>query len=204
MVSEPQTPRRERERLRHRREILDAARRVLSARGVEAFTIEHVAKEAEFAIGSIYRHFASKEELIDMIAADLSEPLFAEAEALAASDLPFEQQLERLVRATLATLADDLPLIRAFGAGSGSERLAPIRARYFEAFDAIVKNGQREGVIPKGARAAKVVALMGLVAGFAKWRTFDALPKRFDAVPTIVGVWLGGVATATKRPRKGR
>lgn len=193
MESTRQTPRRERERLRHRREILDAGRRVLAARGVEALTIEHVANEAEFAVGSIYRHFASKEELIDLIAADLSEPLFTEADAIAASGAPFEEQLSRLVRATLATLADDLPLIRAFGGGAGSERLAPLRQRYVDVFDAVVKNGQHEGVVPKGARPAKVVALMGLVAGFAKWRTYDALPKQFDAVPMIVGTWLNGV-----------
>ena len=75
--------RRERERDRHREEILDAALRVLSSRGMDGLTIEAVAREAEFAVGSIYRHFASKEEMVESLFVHLTQPLFAEIEALA-------------------------------------------------------------------------------------------------------------------------
>jgi AcrR family transcriptional regulator len=46
--------RRERERLARRREILEAARKVFAARGYEGSTLDEVAREAEFAKGTLY------------------------------------------------------------------------------------------------------------------------------------------------------
>lgn len=55
--------RRERERQMRRREILGAARRVFAERGYEHATLDEIAGSAEFAKGSLYNYFGSKEEL---------------------------------------------------------------------------------------------------------------------------------------------
>ena len=55
--------RKERERERHRAEILDAAERVFVSKGYQGATVEEIGQEAEFAVGTIYNFFASKEEL---------------------------------------------------------------------------------------------------------------------------------------------
>ncbi len=55
--------RKERERLRQRQEILEAAQRVFSIKGFYNSTVNDIALEAEFGIGTIYKHFSSKEEL---------------------------------------------------------------------------------------------------------------------------------------------
>lgn len=56
--------RRERERARHRQEIMDAAVRVFARRGYASATLDEVAQEAEFSKGTLYLHFASKEDLL--------------------------------------------------------------------------------------------------------------------------------------------
>lgn len=56
-------PRRERERLSHREEIILAARMVFARRGYRNATLEEIARTAEFAKGTIYNYFASKDEL---------------------------------------------------------------------------------------------------------------------------------------------
>jgi Transcriptional regulator len=56
--------RREREREQHRQEILDAAEEIFAARGIEAATIEDIAKKADFAVGSIYNFFNGKNDLV--------------------------------------------------------------------------------------------------------------------------------------------
>ncbi len=65
--------RKARERIRHRSEILAAAERVFAARGFHATTMELIAREAEFSVGSLYNFFANKDalyaELMDTIAA---------------------------------------------------------------------------------------------------------------------------------------
>jgi len=55
--------RRDRERERHRQEILEAAERVFVREGYHAATVEAIAREAEFGIGTIYNFFQSKEDL---------------------------------------------------------------------------------------------------------------------------------------------
>ncbi len=45
-------------------EIIEAAGRILTASGVSGLTIKNLAKEMRFSEGAIYRHFASKEEII--------------------------------------------------------------------------------------------------------------------------------------------
>ena len=83
------TPRRERERDAHRRDILDAAERVFAARGYDDATVEAIAREAEFAAGTIYNFFAGKEELFlavaDRILDDMIERFGREVEPLKAT-----------------------------------------------------------------------------------------------------------------------
>jgi len=56
-------PRRERERLAQRREMLDAALELFSRKGYPNVSMQEIAEKAEFAIGTLYKFFKSKEEL---------------------------------------------------------------------------------------------------------------------------------------------
>jgi len=58
-----QPGRKERERQMRRMEILGAARKLFAERGYEHATLEEIAGGAEFAKGSLYNYFGSKEEL---------------------------------------------------------------------------------------------------------------------------------------------
>jgi len=55
--------RREREKLRHRNEILGAAEAIFADKGFHRCTMEEVAKKAEFSVGTIYNLFSSKDLL---------------------------------------------------------------------------------------------------------------------------------------------
>ena len=55
--------RREREREERKRQILAAARSLLFAEGLQATSINKIAKSAELGVGTIYFYFASKEEI---------------------------------------------------------------------------------------------------------------------------------------------
>ncbi len=56
-------PRKEREFLRHRREILMAAEAVFSEKGYISATMEEIAQRAEFAVGTLYKFFDTKASL---------------------------------------------------------------------------------------------------------------------------------------------
>jgi TetR/AcrR family transcriptional regulator len=55
--------RKERERQQHREEIIEAAVTVFAEKGFHRTTVEDIATEAEFSVGTLYNFFKSKEEL---------------------------------------------------------------------------------------------------------------------------------------------
>lgn len=58
------TPRTEATRLAHRERLLDSARQLLAEGGYAAASVSALAERAGVATGSVYNHFASKQELL--------------------------------------------------------------------------------------------------------------------------------------------
>jgi TetR/AcrR family transcriptional regulator len=56
-------PRREREKLRQRKEMLAAALGLFSEKGYHNVSMQEIAQKAEFAIGTLYKFFKNKEDL---------------------------------------------------------------------------------------------------------------------------------------------
>ena len=54
---------------RNRQRVLEAARELFAVKGMEA-TLNDVAQHAKVGVGTVYRRFATKEELVDAIFAD--------------------------------------------------------------------------------------------------------------------------------------
>lgn len=73
----PPGGKRDRNRRKRTRALLDAGLELFLVRGIENVTIDEIAKRAKMAKGSFYRYFKSKEELVDA----LIEPLMNTASA---------------------------------------------------------------------------------------------------------------------------
>ncbi len=56
-------------------EIIEAAGKILTASGISGLTIKNLAKEMKFSESAIYRHFASKEEIIIALLEYLAESM---------------------------------------------------------------------------------------------------------------------------------
>jgi len=56
-------PRREREKIRQRNEMLEAALRLFAKKGYHNVSMHEIAQEAEYAIGTLYKVFRDKEDL---------------------------------------------------------------------------------------------------------------------------------------------
>lgn len=67
--------RKERERETKRQEILSAARKVFAAKGFTNATLDEIAAESEFAKGTLYNYFKSKEELFLSIIGSMLDDL---------------------------------------------------------------------------------------------------------------------------------
>jgi AcrR family transcriptional regulator len=65
---------------RNRQRVLDAARELFAAKGLEA-TLNDVAQHAKVGVGTVYRRFATKEELVDAVFEDGIDQVVCLAEA---------------------------------------------------------------------------------------------------------------------------
>jgi AcrR family transcriptional regulator len=72
-MSEAGSTRKERERQRHRQEILSAALRLFAAKGFPNVSMQEIATTAEFATGTLYNFFPSKEDLFFELLATTAE-----------------------------------------------------------------------------------------------------------------------------------
>lgn len=77
----PPLQRKDRERLAKRNEIVDAARKVFAVKGFRNATLDEIAERAEFAKGTIYNYFQSKEELFQHILEKMFEDVHQIAES---------------------------------------------------------------------------------------------------------------------------
>ena len=72
-MAEKRLSRRERERLRHRKEILEAALELFSEKGFHNVSMLEIAQKGEFATGTLYKFFKNKEDLYKDLVLEQSE-----------------------------------------------------------------------------------------------------------------------------------
>lgn len=66
--------------------IVDAARRIISTRGIESLTIREIAKEVKVTEGALYRHFKSKAEIISLLIDDVERTLLSTVQLASEKD----------------------------------------------------------------------------------------------------------------------
>jgi AcrR family transcriptional regulator len=107
-------PRRQRERLRQRQEILAAARDLFSQKGYHSVSMHEIAEQAEFAIGTLYRFFQNKEDLYKALVLEQCDR-FEEAITLAISEPDDEiEKLRNYVRTRVQRFRANLAFVRLF------------------------------------------------------------------------------------------
>lgn len=95
-VDSPAANRREREKLRQRSQMLDAARDLFSEKGFHNVSMHEIAARAEFSIGTLYSFFKNKEDLYKEMMLDLADA--------------FERGLDE----ALGSCRDEMDCLRAF------------------------------------------------------------------------------------------
>lgn len=118
MIEEQKLPRREREKLRQRQEMLAAALDLFSQKGYHNVSMQEIAEKAEFAIGTLYKFFQNKEELYKALVLELCDEF--EDSIMRAIEQPQDEaeKLRSYVRAKTEVFRRNLPFIRLYLAES--------------------------------------------------------------------------------------
>jgi len=106
--------RREREKLRQRREMLSAALELFSEKGYHNVSMHEIAAKAEFAIGTLYKFFKNKEHLYKSLIVEQADK-FHEALTKAMEEADDEiEKLRNYVKAKSTVFMDNVSTIRLY------------------------------------------------------------------------------------------
>jgi TetR/AcrR family transcriptional regulator, cholesterol catabolism regulator len=86
--------------------IIDEAATLFARQGVSATTVREIADAAGILSGSLYHHFASKDEIVDAVVSGFLRDLRARYDAVLAENAKAPDRLRGLVLASLLTVAD--------------------------------------------------------------------------------------------------
>jgi AcrR family transcriptional regulator len=135
-----------RDALRNRSRIVASARELFATAGVEV-PVEEITRHAGVGMGTLYRHFASKEDLLDAVLEHAFDEFRAAAEqALAAEDgwVGFCGFLEQALALHVANRA--LKDVLA-GSDHGRTRAQQMRARMRPLLGRLIERAQAEGTL---------------------------------------------------------
>ena len=135
-------PRRDAER--NRQKLLDAGREVF-AEDPEA-PLDEIARRAGVGIGTLYRHFPTRDALVEVIYAEHIDEVLAAAEKAADAESPWDGLVAFLER-VLELQARNLPLRGVFLRHGADPALAERRRRIQPALARLVARGREQGVV---------------------------------------------------------
>jgi AcrR family transcriptional regulator len=146
---------------RNRERVLTAARAVFAEQGHDA-QMDDVARRAEVGVGTVYRHFPTKEALIDAIALDAFERLLAFATAQAAhEDADPWDAFEATVWAGAEILAGDRAVAEVMAEMSGPLNLdEALQKQATEAMTTLIARAQSSGALRPDVIVDDVVMVM--------------------------------------------
>jgi len=169
--------RRARELERRERSLLDAAVALLDRDDWQAVTVEAIAERAEYAKGTVYRHFASKDDLYARLAADWIAGTCDALEALDA-DRPFEAVLRDLVAVAWRRATCDRVHARLLArvqqadfrrglSPDARRQLDESNARLLGLFAGTIDWGVAEGAIPRAPLEPRLFIVAAMLRGAA-------------------------------------
>ena len=113
-VAAPLRRTREQQKQDRRAAIQAAARAAFAERGYAAATIAGIAEATGLAEGTIYKHFASKQDLLHQVMGAFYERIIADLEAAVAREATLAGRLRAIARRQLQAFVEDRDLCRLF------------------------------------------------------------------------------------------
>ena len=131
---------------RNREKVLAAARAVFAEQGVDA-QMDDVARRAGVGVGTVYRHFPTKEALIEALMVSAFETIAAAATAALEVEDPWEAFASVLWRGA-ETMAGDRALSEVFASIPGAtEAVMPTVAGLTDTMTELIRRAQEAGAL---------------------------------------------------------
>jgi AcrR family transcriptional regulator len=187
-----QSPRMRADARRNRERLLAEALAAFSERGSDDTSLEEIARRAGVGIGTLYRHFPTRQSLLEAVYRDQVDALCASAGALLDSPSPgaaLAAWLRALVQFSIAKRSLTSELLATSGA-MNSEAFAGCRAELTRGAQALLARAQAAGAARPGLDAGDLLRLAHGVAAAT-----ERSPDRAGEAERLLAILLGGVLT---------
>jgi len=177
-----------------KREIIEAARKLIYKKGSEHVTVKNIAKEVKISEAAIYRHFSNKKEILSFLAGHITESLLQDIDSAEQNDLSYPDNIGGILRSHLSKIEQKrgvsfqvIAEIISFGDRKLNKQVYDNIQKYLQRFSGLMDNGIKAGVIREDIdSAATALLLFGMIQGLVNtWAlsnySFD-LTERFDAI----------------------
>jgi TetR/AcrR family transcriptional regulator len=203
-MQEVKLSRREREKLRHRRQMLAAALDLFSEKGFHNVSMHEIAKKAEFAIGTLYKFFKNKEDLYKAIMMEKAEEHHRVLMGVLSEENDVMTVIEDYIAAKTRLFADNLATLRlyfaetrgaSFNIKAGLDQdIRKLYDKFIMRLASVLETGVRRKVFRKMDPYHMAVALEGLTNAFLFCWLEDPEQHPYGAnVPMIRDIFLKGV-----------
>jgi AcrR family transcriptional regulator len=174
---------------RNYQRLLDAAVAVFAERGADDVSLEEIARRAGVGIGTLYRHFPTRQALLEAVYRDQVDGMRAKADALLGSDSPSDALAEWL-RALSAFSSTKQSLTSALleTLGKDSELLSACSAVIYGAADDLLARAKEAGAVRPDADGKDLMRLVHAVNIAAQHAPAD--PGQRDR---LIGIILDGL-----------
>jgi AcrR family transcriptional regulator len=144
--------------------LLSAAATVFAEHGADDASLEEIARRAGVGIGTLYRHFPTRQALLEAVYRDQVEALRLRADELLESDSPGDA-LAAWLRAMVAFSSTKHTLTSALleTLGKESDLLSSCSKVIRDSADALVAHAQKAGVVREDVDAKDVIRLVHAV-----------------------------------------
>jgi AcrR family transcriptional regulator len=178
----------------NRRRIIAAAHEVFRERGLGA-TLNDVAAHAGVGVGTVYRRFANKEELVDALFDDMIDTVASLAQQALADPDAWRGLTESLEKVCEVQAFDRGLREVMLGTGRGPKRQAQVRERIAPAVDQMVARAKEQGMLRADISHIDLPMIQLMVAAVTDhtgrpdlWRRYlrlllDGMRSRPDTAP---------------------
>jgi AcrR family transcriptional regulator len=213
----PERPPRRRDEARalFRNAVLDAAEAVFAERGFHGARIQDIAERARIAVGTVYNHFADKDEVLSALLEERTEGLLALVQA-GGADVPASRGFRARLEARVARMLAYVEQHRAFfaianehglfaGAVAPSARSSARNVQRMETFRASFRAIVEEGIASGDLEPLDADALARFLGGTMRAFVLSSLAETSKDVreqaAMLIDLFLHGAAKRRRRAK---
>ncbi len=178
-----------------KKQIMDAARKLIMRAGSEHVTVRNMAKEVGISEAAIYRHFKSKTEILSFLADSVADGLLHDIETAGSVGFTSVDIIDEILRTHLSRIEQRRGLsflvlaeIISFGDKSLNKKVSDNIQIYVDRLRLLLSDGIRAGLIRQDLDIeAAALLLFGMIQGLVNVWALSGF--KFDLAEKYSTVW---------------